>query len=127
MSIFGEVAEQRFGYLPIIAGILVLTCGIYCMIWWEPMYPLTFYQPDISITCWLYCATMNPWIGGVNLLTGVISLIGGIFLLMKRNRTGSYLALISGIVTFPIGILGIVAGGYSLGKLNIKYQSSKFK
>ncbi|OGL41462.1 MAG: hypothetical protein A2043_01465 [Candidatus Schekmanbacteria bacterium GWA2_38_9] len=114
MSFFNEQIKQRFGYLPIISGILVLACGIYCMVCWEPVYPLTFYQPDIGITCWLYCSTMNQWIGTINLLAGFLSIIGGILLLTRKKKTGSYLSLISGIATFPAGILGIMAGWSSL-------------
>ena len=124
MSVLNEAVKQRLGYLPIIAGILNLICGIYCMVWWEPAYPLTFYQPDIGITCWLYCSTMNPFIGTINLLSGIISISGGILLLANRKKLGSLLSLTSGIAIFPIGILGIIAGWHFLRKINVKYQSS---
>ena len=114
MSILCESLKNRIGYLPIIAGTLNLICGIYCMVWWESAYPLTFYQPDIGITCWLYCSTMNPWLGAVNLLAGVILILGGSFLLTNRNKLGAYFSLISGIATFPIGLLGIFAGFYAI-------------
>jgi len=117
MPSFKELLIKRLGYFPIFSGIIVLICGIYCMTCWEPVYPLTYYQPDIGITCWLYCSTMNHWIGIINLLIAALSVTGGILLIINKTRTGSYLSIISGIATLPIGILGIFAGWYSLKTL----------
>ena len=73
------------------------------------MGPPTLIMPDIGLICGVYCGTQIPIIGFLTILTGVAMIISGILLKQGKNIWGARLALITGILTIPVGILPLIA------------------
>jgi len=90
---------------PILSGVLVAACLVYCRFWWMP-HPMTWRDGDCSIICWFYCATMSlGW-----LMTGfavsLTSVYAGVFSAKLKLNAG-WLNLILGCLLFPTGILNL--------------------
>jgi hypothetical protein len=92
-----------------IGGVLLLGCISYCTTAWVPMGPPSFIMPDIGLICGVYCGTRIPIIGFFTILTGVIMLLSGVLLKLGKNKWGTRLAFITGVLTIPVGILPLIA------------------
>ena len=92
-----------------VGGAALLGCIGYCTTLWVPMGPPTFIMPDIGLICGVYCGTRIPIIGFFTILTGVVMLFSGVLLKLEHNKWGARLALITGILTIPVGVLPLIA------------------
>lgn len=89
-----------------VAGLAVTGCAAYCIwLWRKPVVP-TLAQPDIALTCWLYCGTYHPFWGAVALLSGGLLVVSGV-LMARGHPTGPRLAMLAGVITLPVGLLAI--------------------
>jgi len=94
-------------WAPVLSGGFVAACLVYCMYWWEPT-PMTWKDPDCSIVCWFYCATLHILWAVLGLFVSGLSILAG--LLSRRMGTLSRgLNVIAGFALFPAGLLNFVA------------------
>lgn len=90
------------------SGLSVVGCATYCIVWWpKPAVP-TLLIPDVALTCWLYCGTLQPVWGGVAVLSGILLMLAGIGLWLGQ-AWGRGLALVLGALTLPVGVLALYA------------------
>ncbi len=91
------------------AGAALLGCVLYCMTMWMPMGPPTLIMPDIGLICGIYCGTRIPVIGILTILTALTMITSGIFLKQGKITRGVKLAVITGILSIPVGVLPLIA------------------
>ncbi len=91
------------------AGAALLGCVVYCMTMWMPMGPPTLIMPDIGLICGVYCGTRIRIIGFLTILTGVSMIISGILLKRGKRTWGVRLAVITGILSIPVGVFPLIA------------------
>lgn len=103
--------------LPTAAGVFITACAFYCLAWWPKPPAPRILEPDGSILCWLYCGVFMTWPWAAAAMANGLALVGAGALLWRpeTRRSGAWLALIAGIVGFPIGTLGVYAGLQALG------------
>lgn len=95
---------QNINWLfPIFSGSIVITCVVYCAMWWKP-HPMTILDVDCSIVCWNFCRTMSNTWASIAILVAAISILSGILFKLK-NKYATVLSLFSGILTLPVGIM----------------------
>jgi len=105
---------------PVLSGLLSIGCGLYCILWWEVPETFTFFQPDISIPCWLYCSTLNPVFVLSNFVISSLSIYAGIFQFFNRySKKIICLVSITGILLFPVGILNFLSLTQRADKSNV--------
>ncbi len=102
--------------LPVLVGLAVASCGIYCMFWWDKPHHTYIWQPDCSIVCWRYCTTYSGSWGNATILSGIAVMLGGILSAGRSNRIGSILSIVAGIATFPAETMAIYAGWLAWGR-----------
>ena len=88
---------------PIFSGSIVISCVVYCAMWWKP-HPMTIFDVDCSIVCWNFCRTMSNTWASIAILVASISILSGIFFKLN-NKYATALSLFSGIFTLPVGIM----------------------
>lgn len=91
---------------PVFNGFIVISCVVYCLIWWQP-HPMTIFDVDCSIVCWNFCRTMSKFWAAVAIIVAGISISSGILFKMK-NKYAIVTATLSGILTLPLGILPLL-------------------
>ncbi len=106
----GALKGQRWvgGTLTAIAGLSVLGCATYCIVWWPKPATPTLLIPDVALTCWLYCGTLQPVWGGVAILSGMLLVLAGAGLWLGRAWARG-LALVLSALTLPVGVLALYA------------------
>ena len=97
----------RFSWLmPLITGAMVLSCLVYCRIWWTP-HPMTLNDPDESILCWMFCSTMkNAWFT-LGIICALLSITGAV-MMRSESRHAKKLAIVAGILLLPIGLINFI-------------------
>ena len=108
-----RVRELSLGMKVVVAtgvgGLVVLICGVYCMVWWaKPAQPF-LWQPDVSLLCWRYCTTYLSGWGVATVLSSIAMIMGGLLLVRGWYRLGALLCLLTGLVNLPTGVLGLYA------------------
>lgn len=98
--------------LPAVAGVFILACALYCLAWWPKPPAPRILEPDASILCWLYCGVFMTWPWAVAAMANGLALVaaGGLLGRRGRRRPGGWLAVMAGVIAFPLGILGVYAG-----------------
>lgn len=99
------------------AGLLTAACALYCLIWWPKPPAPRILEPDASVLCWLYCGVFMTWPWAMGAMVNGVVLVAAGGLLLGRfgsRRAGAWLAVIAGLVAFPVGILGVYAGNRAL-------------
>lgn len=94
--------------LTVFSGLSVLSCAIYCIVWWPKPAVSTLLISDVALTCWLYCGTLQPVWGGIAVLSGLLLMLAGVGLWLGRAWARG-LALVLGVLTLPIGVLALYA------------------
>ncbi len=98
--------------LPAAAGLFIAACALYCLVWWPKPPAPRILEPDGSILCWLYCGVFLTWPWAVAAMANGLALVAAGALLGRpeTRRSGAWLALVAGVVAFPVGMLGVYAG-----------------
>jgi hypothetical protein len=107
--------------LPAAAGLFITACALYCLVWWPKPPAPRILEPDGSILCWLYCGVFMTWPWAVAAMANGLALVaaGGLLGRSDTHRIGAWLALIAGIVGFPVGMLGVYAGLQALRRVRV--------
>lgn len=95
---------QKVSWLfPVFSGFIVISCVVYCLIWWQP-HPMTIFDVDCSIVCWNFCRTMSKFWAAVAIIVASLSVLSGILFKLRSNYAIA-LAAFSGVLTLPVGVL----------------------
>jgi len=102
--------------LPAAAGLFIFACALYCLVGWPKPPAPRILEPDASILCWLYCGVFMTWPWAVAAMANGLALVaaGGLLGRCDTRRAGSWLAIVAGLVAFPLGVLGVYAGAQAL-------------
>ncbi len=102
--------------LPVTAGLFITACALYCLAWWPKPPEPRLLEPDAAILCWLYCGVFMTWPWGVAAMVNGLALVaaGGLLGHPDTRRIGAWLALVAGVVAFPLGVLAVYAGSQAL-------------
>jgi hypothetical protein len=102
--------------LPAAAGVFIAACGLYCLVWWPKPPAPRLLEPDAAILCWLYCGVFLTWPWAVAAMANGLALVvaGGLLGRASTRRAGGWLAMLAGLVAWPLGVLGIYAGARAL-------------
>lgn len=102
--------------LPAAAGLFIFACALYCLAWWPKPPAPRILEPDASILCWLYCGVFMTWPWAVAAMANGLALVAASVLLGQPDtrRAGGWLAVVAGLVAFPLGVLGVYAGAQAL-------------
>lgn len=108
--------------LPVGAGLFVTLCALYCLAWWPKPQAPRILEPDASILCWLYCGVFMTWPWAVAAMANGLAMIaaGPLLIRSSTRRVGGWLAVIAGLLAFPIGVLAFYAGNRVLRKTRIR-------
>ena len=63
----------------------------------------------LSFPAWLYGATAHPWAAALGLAAGGLMALGGVMLGGARHTLGRWLAAAGGVLSMPLGIIGLLA------------------
>ena len=88
---------------PVFSGFIVISCVVYCLIWWKP-HTMTIFDVDCSIVCWNFCRTMSNFWAAVAIIVAGFSVFSGI-LFKSRSKYAIVVAAFTGILTLPVGVL----------------------
>ncbi len=88
---------------PVFSGFIVISCVVYCLIWWKP-HTMTIFDVDCSIVCWNFCRTMSKFWAAVAIIVGGASIFSGI-LFKSKSEYAVVVAAFTGILTLPVGVL----------------------
>jgi len=93
--------------LPVVAGLFVTLCALYCLAWWPKPRTPRILEPDASILCWLYCGVFMTWPWAVAAMANGLAMIAAGPLLSRSDtrRIGGWLAVVSGLIAFRVGFL----------------------
>jgi hypothetical protein len=91
---------------PIFSGFIVISCVVYCLIWWQP-HPMTIFDVDCSFVCWNFCRTMSKLWAAIAIIVASLSVFSGI-LFKLRNKYAIVTAAFSGVLTLPVGVLPLL-------------------
>ncbi len=91
---------------PVFSGFIVISCVVYCLIWWQP-HPMTIFDVDCSIVCWNFCRTMSKFWAAVAIIVASLSVLSGILFKFK-SKYAIALAAFSGVLTLPVGVLPLI-------------------
>jgi hypothetical protein len=94
-------------FLPILSGVIVLSCLIYCRFWWTPM-PMGLTDPDTSVVCWLFCKTQNTFWFYLGVLFAFFSISSGIMWRFGTKHT-KWTLFITGLLIAPTGFINLVS------------------
>ena len=102
--------------LPAAAGLFIAACALYCLAWWPKPPAPRILEPDTSILCWLYCGVFMTWPWAAAALANGLALIAaGVLLGRSGTRyAGAWMALVAGLVAFPLGVLALYVGAQTL-------------
>ncbi|MFQ5593025.1 MAG: hypothetical protein ACE5HA_02650 [Anaerolineae bacterium] len=102
--------------LPAAAGLFIFACALYCLAWWPKPPGPRILEPDASILCWLYCGVFMTWPWAVAAMANGLALVaaGGLLGRPDTRRSGGWLAVVAGLIAFPLGLLGVYAGAQAL-------------
>lgn len=102
--------------LPAAAGLFIFACALYCLAWWPKPPAPRILEPDASILCWLYCGVFMTWPWAAAAMANGLALVAAAGLLGRPDtrRAGGWLAVVAGLVAFPLGVLGVYAGTQAL-------------
>ncbi len=102
--------------LPAAAGLFIAACGLYCLVWWPKPPAPRILEPDAAILCWLYCGVFLTWPWAVAAMVNGLALVaaGGLLGRPDTRRAGGWLAVVTGLIAFPLGLLGVYAGAQAL-------------
>ena len=84
---------------PVFSGFIVISCVVYCLIWWKS-HTMTIFDV-CSIVCWNFCRTMSNFWEAVAIIVAVFSGI----LFKPRSKYALVVAAFTGILTLPVGVL----------------------
>ena len=71
------------------------------------------------MSAWLYKATEQPWVAALGLIAGGLLAVGGMMLGGARHTLGRRLAALGGVLSLPVGIIGLLAAWlYREGEIN---------
>jgi len=90
---------------PVFSGFIVISCVVYCLIWWKP-HTMTIFDVDCSIVCWNFCRTMSNFWAAVAIIVAGFSVFSGI-LFKSRSKYAIVVAAFTGILTLPVGVLSL--------------------
>ncbi|MDP6124333.1 MAG: hypothetical protein QGH20_01090 [Candidatus Latescibacteria bacterium] len=88
-------------------GTGLAACVVYCLRVWTP-HPMTLWDSDCSIVCWVFCATLSPIAATVALAVAGSSVVGGWMAVTGRIK-GREVLFVSGLLPLPFGILTMAA------------------
>lgn len=88
---------------PVFSGFIVISCVVYCLIWWKP-HTMTIFDVDCSIVCWNFCRTMSNFWAAVAIIVAGFSVFSGI-LFKSKSKYAIVVAAFTGILTLPVGVL----------------------
>lgn len=102
--------------LPAAAGLFIAACGLYCLVWWPKPPAPRILEPDAAILCWLYCGVFLTWPWAVAAMVNGLALVvaGGLLGHPDMRRAGGWLAVVTGLIASPLGLLGVYAGTQAL-------------
>ncbi|HBY98588.1 MAG: hypothetical protein M5U01_43585 [Ardenticatenaceae bacterium] len=108
--------------LPVVAGLFIVVCGLYCLVWWPKPPAPRIVEPDAAILCWLYCGVFMTWPWAAATMINGIALVaaGGLLGRPGTRQIGAWLALVAGLVAFPLGILGVYSGLRTLRESRVR-------
>jgi hypothetical protein len=102
------ILQSRFlGLLPLLSGLLIGGCLVYCAVWWIP-HPMALGDLDCSPSCWAYCVTQSPLWAAVTVIFSAELCAIGILITVSPTPRRHLTALIVGIITFPTGFLAMI-------------------
>jgi len=101
-------------FLPLLSGVIVLGCLIYCRFWWTPS-PMGFTDPDTSVVCWLFCKTQNTFWFYLGVLFSFLSILSGMMWRLGTKHAGWFM-FITGLLIAPTGFINLFSFYYIKNK-----------